>query len=223
MLESAVPEASRMHPMYAHPMIDLAALDAAQVHHDPFDFLVVPDFVTPHAATAAIGDYPEIDGPGNHDPDPEPLRPGLRRLLAELGSDALRSRIESLFDVDLSRSRFSITIRRYCEPTDGHVHTDHRTKVVTMLVYLNEAWQAEGGRLRFLRSANLDDYAAEVAPLAGTMIAFRRSPRSWHGHGRFVGERRMIQTSWVEEGLIDRCEKQLNRLTKPVRRLLNKS
>ena len=33
----------------------------------------------------------------------------------------------------------------------------------------------------------------------------------------------MIQMSWVREGLLDRYEKRLNRLTKPVRRVLNKS
>ena len=80
-----------------------------------------------------------------------------------------------------------------------------------------------GGRLRFLRSTDLEDYAAEVAPLGGTMLAFLRSERSYHGHERYVGERRMIQMSWVREGLLDRYEKRLNRLTKPVRRVLNKS
>jgi hypothetical protein len=38
---------------------------------------------------------------------------------------------------------------------------------------------------------------AEVPPLAGTLLAFRRSERSWHGHYPFEGERRAIQMNWV--------------------------
>ena len=37
-------------------------------------------------------------------------------------------------------------------------------------------WHQPGGRLRMLRRADdLEDCAAEVAPVAGTMVAFRRS------------------------------------------------
>jgi hypothetical protein len=55
------------------------------------------------------------------------------------------------------------------------------------------------------------------------MLAFRRSEKSFHGHKPFVGERRMIQLAWVREGPLARCEKHFNRLSKPVRRLLNMS
>ncbi len=204
-------------------MIDLGALDAASVHRHPFDFFAVPEFLKPDALAAAIASYPDIPGPGNHRPETCSYGPAFGALLDELRSPALRERVEAKFGVDLSTSRLTITIRRYCEPTDGHVHTDHRTKVVTMLVYLNDGWQDEGGRLRFLRSEDLEDYEAEVAPLGGTMIAFRRSDHSYHGHKPHVGERRMIQMNWVREGVLDRYEKRLNRLTKPVRRLLNRS
>jgi hypothetical protein len=145
-------------------------------------------------------------------------------LLGELEGSTLQEHLGAKFGVDLSSGRLSITIRRFCEPTDGHIHTDHRTKIITMLVYLNDGWNDEGGRLRFLRSSNdLDDYVAEVTPLGGTMLAFRRSDTSFHGHKPFVGERRMIQMNWVRKGPLERCEKRINRLTKPVRRLLNVS
>ena len=90
--------------------------------------------------------------------------------------------------------------------------------------YLNEGWDAEGGRLRFLRSADdLEDYVAEATPFGGTMLAFRRSDTSFHGHKPYVGVRRMIQMNWVQQSPLERCEKRLNRMTKPVRRLLNVS
>ncbi|HEY1378756.1 MAG TPA: hypothetical protein VGF55_18295, partial [Gemmataceae bacterium] len=31
----------------------------------------------------------------------------------------------------------------------------------------------------------------------GTLVAFRRSDNSWHGHKPFVGPRRVIQLNWV--------------------------
>ena len=38
---------------------------------------------------------------------------------------------------------------------------------------------------------------AEVPPLAGTLLAFRRSENSWHGHKPFDGLRRAIMLNWM--------------------------
>ena len=63
------------------------------------------------------------------------------------------------------------------------------------------------GRLRLLRRPDdLDDYAAEVPPLAGTMVAFRRSATSFHGHHAHVGARRSIQLNWVTNAGVVRRE-----------------
>ena len=63
---------------------------------------------------------------------------------------------------------------------------------------MNPEWENSGGRLRLLRSADdLDDVILEVPPAAGTLLAFRRSENSFHGHKPFSGERRVIQFNWV--------------------------
>ena len=63
---------------------------------------------------------------------------------------------------------------------------------------MNPEWEHSGGRLRLLRSAdNLDDAILEVPPAAGTLLAFKRSDNSFHGHKPFSGERRVIQFNWV--------------------------
>ncbi len=68
---------------------------------------------------------------------------------------------------------------------------------------MNPVWKAPEGRLRLLRGpADLNDYAVEVAPLLGTMLAFRRSERSFHGHRAHIGERRVLQLNWVTDARV---------------------
>ena len=81
------------------------------------------------------------------------------------------------------------------------------SKLITLLLYMNPAWEAKAGRLRLLRSAdNLDDCVAEIAPLAGTMVAFRLSDASFHGHQPHRGERRVLQLNWVTDAGVLRRE-----------------
>ena len=88
------------------------------------------------------------------------------------------------------------------EATDGKIHTDSKDKIITVLLYLNDGWQEGGGRLRLLRNgSSLNDFAAEVPPDNGTLLIFKRSENSWHGHESFEGVRRSIQMNWmVSEG-----------------------
>jgi SM-20-related protein len=100
-----------------------------------------------------------------------------------------------------------ITLRGFSDGKDGRIHTDSATKLITLLLYMNPVWQAEAGRLRLLRSADgLDDCVAEIPPLAGMMVAFRRSDNSFHGHHPHVGERRSIQLNWVTDARVVRRE-----------------
>lgn len=205
-------------------VLDFAALAATPLERDPFDYLVVPNFVPRSYLTSINADYPAITAPGNFPLADLTYGPAFADLLAALQGARLTAEIANKFDVDLTDLPQRMTVRRLSEPTDGNIHVDHRTKVITMLVYLNEDWDAQDGQLRLLRSAtDLEDFAAEVPPAGGTMIAFRRTDRSYHGFKPFVGERRMIQLAWVREGTIARYEKRINRLSKPLRRLLNMS
>ena len=96
-------------------------------------------------------------------------------------------------------------MRAECEQADGAIHTDSKTKIITILFYFNETWPHAGGRLRLLRSGtNLEDYAAEVEPSGGTMLAFQRSECSWHGHLPHVGPRRTLQMHFADAKRIER-------------------
>jgi hypothetical protein len=98
-------------------------------------------------------------------------------------SEEFRKAFEEKFNIDLTNRPDMITVRGCCSEKDGKIHTDSETKIITILVYMNSAWESSGGRLRLLRSGtNLDDVILEVPPTEGTLLAFRRSTNSWHGH-----------------------------------------
>ena len=40
---------------------------------------------------------------------------------------------------------------------------------------------------------------AEVSPEEGNIFAFVRGENSWHGHTPFVGERRVVQVTWLRD------------------------
>jgi SM-20-related protein len=185
---------------FGDSIFDFAALDAAVLEREPFDFVVVPKFVRGHALATAIRDFPRITGPANYSPDGLTFGPGFSRILETLIGDEFAAMIGAKFDLELVGYPTTITVRKYCEASDGNIHTDHRSKIITVLLYFNTEWPHDGGRLRMLRSAkDIDDYAAEVPPLGGTLLVFRRTDNSYHGHKRFVGERRMLQLNWLKQ------------------------
>ena len=183
--------------------INLEALRQAELQTDPFDFLVVPDFISADALHEINADYPAIETAANHDLDNLAAGPAFNELMEELQGEAVAKAVGDLFDMDLVSLPTTVTVRKFCERTDGNIHTDHKSKVITVLVYFNESWEHEDGQLRMLRSkGDIEDYAAQVKPLGGTLLAFRRTDHSWHGHTRFVGERRMVQLNYLDQSPI---------------------
>ena len=53
-------------------------------------------------------------------------------------------------------------------------------------------------RARLLRDGkNVDNFVTEVPPDNGTLLVFKRSDTSWHGHHPFEGPRRSLQMNWM--------------------------
>src|SRR5262249_11513695 len=119
------------------------------------------------------------------------LGPAFGALAAELEGEELRAEVAGKFAIDLAGRPTMITVRGHSDGKDGGIHTDSSTKLITLLLYMNPVWPDVAGRLRLLRRADdLDDCVAEVAPLAGTMVTFRRGDSSFHGHYPHRGARR---------------------------------
>lgn len=178
---------------------DLDALKAAELQHSPCDFLVVPDFIRPDAIDAINNDYPDINGPGNFTPENLEYGSAFSALLEDLRSPVLRNTFADKFSLDLEPYPLQISVRKYCELSDGNVHNDSQTKILTSLIYLNKEWTHENGRLRLLNSSwNIEDYATEIVPENGTLVTFRRSDKSFHGFKKYAGIRRSIQMYYVK-------------------------
>ena len=146
--------------------------------------------------------FPDIKKAGNFPIQDLTIKPHFTDFIDELKSSEFREAAEEKFNTDLSDLDHLISIRAFSQKTDGHIHTDAPTKIMTALIYLNENWSSPGGRLRLLRNGHdIEDYVTEVPPISGTMLMFKRSDDSWHGHKHFVGPRRTIQINWVTDAV----------------------
>ena len=201
-------------------MLDLATFRATKLCRDPFDFLVVPGFVKDEARAAINADFPRVDLPGSFPLSGLPYGPAFAALIDELRGEVVRESFESKFGIDLSGRPIMLTVRSRCSEKDGQIHTDSASKIITILIYMNPGWEGAGGRLRLLRSGtDLDDFVVEVPPEDGTLICFRRSDNSWHGHKPFNGPRRAIQMNWVNSQKVLRYETTRHRISALLKRM----
>jgi SM-20-related protein len=181
-------------------LINLDALQQAELKTDPFDFLVAPDFLSQDALARVNADYPSITTAANHTLESLDCGAAFAELMQDLQGQPFAQLLGQRFDMELASLPTTVTVRKFCERTDGNIHTDHKSKVITVLVYFNQDWQHPDGQLRMLRSKDdIENYTAQVVPEGGTMLAFRRTDHSWHGHTRFVGERRMVQLNYLDQ------------------------
>jgi len=60
-----------------------------------------------------------------------------------------------------------------------------------------------------------------VPPSGGTLATFRRSPRSYHGHEPYVGQRRYVMFNWMVDRSAWRRELARHRLSACVKKVLD--
>ncbi len=204
--------------------LDLAAFHATPLTKEPFEYLILPGFLKLEARADIHADYPEVTRPGSFPLSEVTYGQAFAALIKELRGAEMREAFEEKFGIDLTDRPTMITVRGRCWEKDGSIHTDSVTKLVTVLIYMNPTWEEAGGRLRLLRSAdNIDDVIVEVPPHEGTLIAFRRSDNSWHGHQPFVGPRRVIQLNWVTSQRVLRYETRRHRYSAFMKKLLHRA
>lgn len=179
-------------------VLNLNAIDRAPVGAEPFEHVIVPGCVSSEALTAAHADFPEIDRPGSFPLASLSYGPGFAALVDALRGRDFAAALGPKLGIELEDKPTMITVRGQCRPTDGRIHRDSKGKLVTVLLYMNPAWESPGGQLRLLRNAeDIEDYVVEVPPAEGTLLAFPCTEDAWHGHQPFEGQRRTIQLNWV--------------------------
>lgn len=192
--------------------INVDGLKAARTGRDPFNFLVGEGFIQLLAVERLKKDFPGLKEPGflTEANIGTGIRGTFAKLLQDLKSQEVSKIVSEKLDVDLVGRPKMITIRKFSAAKDGCIHTDGEAKTATMLTYLNDKWDGAGaGCLRILKNDHdFEDYVEQISPLTGTVFAFRRSDWSWHGHTPFVGERRVVQMTWLRsEADVTRKEK----------------
>src|SRR5437899_12720242 len=91
-------------------MLDLEKFRTTPLIREPFEFLIVPEFVKTEARAAIDKDYPEVARPGSF-----PLRevtygPAFAKLIEEMRSEEFRKAFEANFDVDLLNRPEMVTV-----------------------------------------------------------------------------------------------------------------
>ncbi len=176
----------------------LEQLAAAKIETEPYEYVVVPNFLSAESLKRINETYPPINQGGSFPIESLESTMAIKEVIDELDGPAFQKLIEEKFAVDLNERPKMYSLRGYTRGKDGQIHTDSKDKIITVLVYLNETWDKPGGRLRILRDGkNVDDFVAEVAPDKGTLLVFKRSDKSWHGHHPFEGPRRSLQMNWM--------------------------
>ena len=185
------------------PLIDAARLDEArcEVRHEPFSFLVARGQLPPAAAGVLARDFPNYPSAGFFPYQAQDCGPSMVACVEALTApEFARALGRHLGIADLEEKPTLVTICRLLNKRHGTIHTDSRSKVATALLYLEPEWpHGSAGALRFLSRIDSIDalVAPEVAPVYGTIAAFRRADDSFHGHLPFEGERRVIQVAWL--------------------------
>ena len=181
-------------------MLDEAAIAAAELHHDPYDYSYVPQALPPSLKDEVLAHAPQIPDRGSYGLPDLQYGPRFGAVVRDLLSQRFRSLVERKFDMDLSACPPAIvmmgnTTGHYNE---GYAHPDSKHKIVTVLLGFSAEWPYERGRLRVLRSSDREDFAFEFAPEYGRMLMFRVCDHSWHGFLPQKGQRMSLQLCYVD-------------------------
>lgn len=178
-------------------ILDLTNFRAKPATLEPFPHFACQGVLNPAALPALRRDYPDLKEAGFHPLTHFTAKGAFKQLLEEVQDGELSQAMSEKFGLDFTDKPMLITIRKMCKPHEGRVHVDGRDKIATLLIYMHEGWASPDGRIRVLRSENMDDYSFEMPPSEGNLFTFLRSDHSWHGHTPFEGERRVVQIAWL--------------------------
>lgn len=194
-------------------VLEVDAVRSAPLKHEPYTFFLGSKFIRADAINPLRDGFPDIDKPGFLTVDEVEMSDPFKSLIEELEGPELTEELSTKFGQDLHAFPRLTTIRKISQLKDGGIHTDGKSKVMTLLLYMNDDWRPNGeGRLRVLYNGrDFEPFATEVPPTMGTVFAFLRADNSWHGHLPYAGERRVVQVAWIRDAAELERKKKRNR------------
>ena len=179
-------------------LLDNIKIKQAQVDQEFFPFFHIENAFNENLDPAElVNNFPSIESGGSF--HTENLIDGsIKNLVDELEGDDFKQILEDKFQIDLSDAQVVTTLRGYSRSKDGQIHTDSKTKILTVLLYLNPNWNSSVGNLRLLKINNsLDNYIKEISSKFGNLVAFKVTDDCWHGFEAFEGKRLSIQLNYI--------------------------
>ena len=194
--------------------LDLDAIRTTEVVNIPYPYFVVENAIHSERLQQLVADFPPISRGGSFPLESLELKSSYDNLASEFAGEELRTILEDKFSIDLSDRPVLVTARGYSRAKDGRIHTDSRTKLITLLLYLNDDWQEQTGNLRILNNGNsLEDYAQEIPSRAGTLLVFKVTDNCWHGYPSFEGKRCSLQINYITSDAAASKHNHLHRLS----------
>jgi SM-20-related protein len=179
-------------------ILDLDKIRNAEINTDYFPYCQVDCVIKKERINDILHEFPEINIRGSIPSHRLTYGNTFQKLIDELHHNNLRELVADKFSIDLSQSHPMLTIRGRTEMKDGRIHTDTPSKLMTLLLYLNEDWFEQTGNLRLLKNnESLDNYFEEITPTFGKLLLFKVTDNCWHGHHPFSGKRHTLQFNYV--------------------------
>lgn len=177
-------------------IINWEKIQNATVYSSPYPHMIVENSLL--LRDELTRDFPLFRFPGLLPPESIKCGPSFAKLLQELDSPQLRAIIGEKLDMDLTSNPTLMTVRGYARQRDGRIHVDTPDKVATILLYLNENWPHDAGKIRVLRNGeDISAYDKEMTPLMGNMFIFKVTDNCWHGHLPLRAKRRAIMVNYM--------------------------
>jgi SM-20-related protein len=199
-------------------MLDFERIAGGRLQSDPYRWAVIDGLFSAQDAAALATSYPTdhfkrlADYGGEKDFEyesralvtmhahtvsrPDALSAAWRALADELASSQYRAAMSSLIGVDLSDAPFEVNVFHFPPGGSLGAHPDLRDKIVTHVLYFNQAWNDDdGGCLSILRSRDPHDIVRTVSPIVGNSAVIVRSDDSWHAVSPVVKTCRLSRRS----------------------------
>ena len=182
-------------------MLNFELIKKAEINSDFYPFFTIQDvFLNKEDHKKIVKDFPNINKGGSFPSNSVLYGESIQSLIDCLEGDLMRTILENKFQVDLKDKPVVSTFRGYSRTKDGKIHSDSKTKIITVLLYLNQKWDESNGLLRMLKEKdNIENYITEVPASMGSMVAFKVTNNCWHGFIPFEGKRCSIQLNYFNE------------------------